>query len=235
MKRGDYIHKEHPKTRAEDDFWGQVCRTVKGVPVPQDQIDMIVCAIRKALQFEESDVLLDIGCGNGALSQYFFGAIRGFQGVDFSEYLIEIARKYFEQEPNHVFTEMDALDFLKQASDRERYTKLLCYGAFTYFPEDTARAILSELRQGYPRLGRVFIGNLPDTERADLFFKDRDQDPVLDDHLSPTGIWRSRNQFAELARDTGWDIAFSQMPGEFFAASYRYDALLTRDQGRPEA
>ena len=64
---GDFRHKEHPKTCAADDFWGQVSRTVNGVPVSQENIDIIVQAIRDGLSFSPDDVLLDIGCGNGGI------------------------------------------------------------------------------------------------------------------------------------------------------------------------
>lgn len=67
-----YRHLEFPKTKARDDFWGQISRTVNGEPVSEKDIGEIVTAIRQGLELESSDVVLDIGCGNGALSRYFF-------------------------------------------------------------------------------------------------------------------------------------------------------------------
>lgn len=64
--------KEHPKTVAQDDFWAQVKRTVNGQPVSQEQIDMIVARVKSGLILQRGDKLLDLACGNGALSRYFF-------------------------------------------------------------------------------------------------------------------------------------------------------------------
>jgi hypothetical protein len=84
--------KEYPKTLAPTDFWGQVKRTVNGQAVSEEQIQMILALIRRELQLDKDDRLLDLACGNGALSQYLFADCREFLGVDFSEVLIDVAR-----------------------------------------------------------------------------------------------------------------------------------------------
>ena len=89
----DFIHKEFPKTCERDDFFGQIKRTVHGKPVSEEQLTLIVGAIKSALNFTPKDVFLDIGCGNGALSHYLFDSCSSFLGVDFSDYLIEIAKE----------------------------------------------------------------------------------------------------------------------------------------------
>jgi cyclopropane fatty-acyl-phospholipid synthase-like methyltransferase len=66
FQKYDYI--EYPKSLPEDDYWGQVRRTVNGKPVAETQIAMIVNAIQLGLELESSDKILDIACGNGALS-----------------------------------------------------------------------------------------------------------------------------------------------------------------------
>jgi len=226
---GNYLHHEHPKTCAVDDFWGQVSRTVKGVPVDQKQIDMIVEAIQKGLDLSSDDVLLDLGCGNGALSKYFFNHCVAFRGIDFSEYSIQIAKKNFEIKNSHIFTEDDAVHFVKTDTEPERYTKVLCYGAFSYFSEDVARRLLVTINQLYINVRRVYIGNLPDKDLYSLFFtSDKPCNPDLDDPNSAIGIWRSINEFSWLASETGWQVEFIRMPEEFYSSHYRYDVLLRR-------
>ena len=50
------------------DLWGQVRRHAAGQPIDEEQIALTVGAIHDALQLQPKDVLLDLGCGNGALS-----------------------------------------------------------------------------------------------------------------------------------------------------------------------
>lgn len=227
----DFRHKEHPKTCAVDDFWGQVSRTVNGVPVSQENIDIIVQAIRNSLPLSPDDVLLDIGCGNGALSRYFFDECAGFQGIDFSQYLIQIAKDNFEKKPTHLFAETDAVEFVESEIDTDKYTKALCYGAFTYFSVDNAEKLLSTIATRYRNIDRILIGNLPDKDRAHLFYPEGvEYEPLLDDRESPLGIWRSKDEFRALASKTGWQVEFTVMPENFYSAHYRYDAVLSRQK-----
>lgn len=227
----DYNHKEYPKTRARHDFWGQVKRTVHGKAVSQEQIDMIVKAIKDGLLLSPEDTLLDIGCGNGALSQYLFSEVSQFHGVDFSEYLIGIAKEYFEKAPDFTFQGIDAVSYVNSGANPESFTKCLCYGAFTYFSYEDSEKVLSGLSGRFRNLQLVYIGNLPDRERAHLFYpEDKDFSGLLDDRNSPIGIWRSKDDFTQLAHRNGWDIDFYEMPVKFYAAHYRYDAILRRPE-----
>lgn len=225
----DYRYKEYPKTCAADDFWGQVSRTIGGEPVSQEHIDMIVQAIRNGLAFSSGDVLLDIGCGNGMLSHYFCDECAQFHGVDFSEYLIKVAKSNFEKKPTHLFTEIDAVQYVETEANPEKYTKALCYGAFTYFSFENAERLLAGIAKRFTNINLFFIGNLPDKERAHLFFPEgKDFRSLLDDRESSIGIWHSKEEFRDLANKTGWDVEFSVMPDDFYSAHYRYDALLKR-------
>lgn len=225
-----YLHKEFPKTKAADDFWGQVCRTVNGKPVSEKDIQSIVKAIENNLFFQPTDVLLDIGCGNGALSNYFFNKINGFLGVDFSEYLIQIAKDNFEKIPDYRFIYGDAAGFIYSGEQQpERYTKMLCYGAFAYLPFEDAKLFLNGLNEKFINIEICFIGNLPDKDRANLFYpKNKDYYDILDNSDSPIGIWRTKQDMANLAADCGWKVDFHIMPNSFYAAHYRYDVTLTR-------
>lgn len=223
-----FDHDAYAKTRAPDDFWGQIRRTVEGKPVSEAQIRMIVEAISTGLALESDDFLLDLACGNGALSHLFFDKCKEFLGVDFSKYLISVAKKNFEA-GSYNFVEMSAGDYVQQEKEPEKFTKVLCYGSFSYFPAADAEYMLRLLFEKFINVRTVFIGNLPDRECAEKFYKTNKPTPEeLSDCSSQIGIWRSRSEFAELARDAGWNVKFLSMPTDFYASYYRYDALLTR-------
>lgn len=226
---GDYIHKEHPKTCAPDDFWSQVKRTVNGKPVGEDQIALIVGAVLDGLKIEQGDTLLDLCCGNGALSDRIFSRCQGGLGVDFSEPLIAVAQKYFQAPPARVYRLQDAESFLQTTDDTARFTKALCYGAFQYLPQAMAENVLGLLYKRMPQISRFFVGNLPDKAKMGDFLKKR-PDAAMDenDAGSAIGIWRTEEEFSALARGCGWSAEFRRMPKQFYAAEYRYDAVLTR-------
>lgn len=224
-----FDHDAHARSKPDTDFWGQIRRTVNGQPVGEDQIDMIVQRIQEQLELAPGDTLLDLACGNGALASRFFGPLAGYLGVDFSPRLIEVAQKFFAQPPRVAFCTSGAAEHVQAEAEPERYTKVLCYGSFSYFSKADARTVLHALATRFTRVSHVFIGNLPDRERAHRFYTpDRLNPAELDDHESPIGIWRTPQAFIDLARAEGWKAEVSTMPSEYYAAHYRFDILLTR-------
>lgn len=227
LSQSEYDRLIHPTTCAPDDFWGQVRRTVNGKPVSQEQIDAIVCAIRAGLQLKQDDVLLDIGCGNGALASYLFDSVQAYLGVDISTSLIDVARKYFERAPSVRFSLQGASEYMVAEEHPSYFTKALCYGAFAYFSPSEAKDVLSAMHSRFSSVRTFFIGNLPDAEKADAFFAGRDALP-LDDCTTAIGKWYARAEFTELASSCGWDVSYTVMPENFYGAHYRFDATLTR-------
>lgn len=223
-----FDHDEYAKTRALDDLWGQVRRTVQGTPVSHDQIMMIVEAIRSALDIKPDDTLLDIACGNGALSHLLFDSCAGYLGVDLSGHLISVAKANFEAVPNYLFTQQGVAEYVRSESRAESFSKVLCYGSFPYFPAADAAEVLRTLFEKFSNVRAVFIGNLPDKDRAAEFYKKQPDIQELADCCSQIGIWRTRSEFTQLARDAGWQVKLSTMPAGFYASHYRYDALLSR-------
>ena len=223
-----FDHDAYAKSRAPDDFWGQVRRTVNGVPVSDDQIQMIVGAIRTALDLKPGDALLDIACGNGALSHLLFDSCARYLGVDLSEHLIGVAKANFESLPDYEFRREGAAEYVRSESRPERFSKVLCYGSFPYFPSADAAEVLRSLHDKFANVRSVFIGNLPDKNLAAEFYKRPPNAEELSDCFSQIGIWRTRDEFRQLAGETGWNVKYSTMPSGFYASYYRYDALLTR-------
>jgi SAM-dependent methyltransferase len=229
----EYTHdyEEYPKTLPRDDFWGQVRRTIYGRRVTEEELAVIVDAIKDGLRLSSNDALLDLMCGNGALTARLFNSCRSVLGVDLSSYLIEVAKEYFERPPQYLFAEEDVLTYVRSEPEPHRFTKAMCYGAFPLLAVDAAETMLTELRRRFANIERVLVGNLPDKDRAHLFFGDgfEQQRPNLCDPTSQIGVWWSEKDLYELAGACGWRASFSQLPTHVFNAHYRYDAVLEPD------
>lgn len=221
-------YEAHALTCDADDLWGQVKRTVNGRPLPDAQIAMIVDTVSTLLDLQPCDRLLDLCCGNGALSHHWFGQCAAGLGIDASPRLIEIASARFATRESDRFVVAEALAYLRRDSRPSNFTKAVCYGSLQYFSRERAAELLCALRTGFADIGRVVIGNIPDRERAPLFFAaDRVDEAVLDSPLEPIGVWYSMREFSTMARQCGWNCATSLMPEGFHAAHYRFDALLS--------
>ena len=223
------FYKDHPKTCSPDDFWGQVKRTVNGTPVSQDQIDMIVDAVVAGLELRKEDILLDLCCGNGALSTLLFKHCSGGLGVDFSEYLISIANRYFADSTNQAYILQDVVGFCENPITPQRFSKMVCYGSFPFIEHERAESLLCLLNSNFPNLERIFIGNCPDKNLLAEFYGERSFEPGTEnDPDSPIGIWRTQEEFASLAERCGWRATFHKMPNRYYASHYRYDVILTK-------
>lgn len=224
-----YMFKHHPETCDPDDYWGQVKRTVNGKPVSPDQIALIVDSIGNGLQLEADDTLLDLCCGNGALTSHLFARCAGGLGVDYSAFLIEVANRRFTRNGSERYLLSDALDYVLNGDGPDAFTKVLCYGAFPYFGPDAARSMLQALNRRFERVSHIYLGQLPDKSRMDRFFTDRAPAPgEADDPGSLLGIWRTPEELAALAEDAGWIVRPVHQPDQFFASHYRFDAVLSR-------
>lgn len=215
---------QHARTRPRDDLWGQVRRTVRGRPVGAEQIELIVATIVDQLRLGPEDTLLDLACGNGALSAKLHGRCRASLGVDISPYLVEVARERFETAA-HRFVVDDIAHHAETEPEPARFTKALCYGSLSYLSDADVGRMLGALRARFPNLCRVMLGNLPDPARAAAFHAE--PLPELGEPRSAIGVWRSPNDLARLAGE-GWRLSASNMPDTFFAAHYRFDAVLER-------
>jgi SAM-dependent methyltransferase len=222
------FYEDHPKTCATDDYWGQVKRTVNGKPVSDEQIQLILQTVSVELELAKEDILLDLCCGNGALSRLLFARCKGGLGVDFSEFLIEVAQRDFAIPPSQAYVCGDAVSYAKGEIAPERFTKALCYAAFSLLPHDDAASLLLTLRERFVNLRHVFIGNLPDKAKMHDFFRPEVYTPGIENNPdTPLGIWRTEAEFETLAGAAGWHVCFHRMPKHFFAAKYRFDVVLT--------
>ncbi|GAC1346248.1 MAG: hypothetical protein NVSMB18_27920 [Acetobacteraceae bacterium] len=216
---------QHARTRPRHDLWGQVRRTVHGNPVSSHQIGLIVAGILRHLDLGPQDVLLDLACGNGALSALLQPHCAGSLGVDVSGYLIEIAQERFATD-RYGFHAQDATDYVEQEPAPHRFTKALIYGSLSYLDDAALARLFRALHARFTRTDRVWLGNLPDPARAGAFYSPGTP-YALDEPRSAIGVWRSLADIGRLA-GPGWRVSASTMPPDFYAAHYRFDALLER-------
>ena len=224
----EFLHKEYPKSFERNDFWSQIKRTVNGQPVSKDQIDMIVTKVSNELELENQDTLLDLGCGNGALGNYFLKDIKYYVGVDFSEYLIGIANEYFQDEEKTLYVVDDMLSYIQKDNNSINYSKVLIYGCISYLKLNQSYNLLKGIRENIQSVEKIFIGNIPDLEFANKFYSNRNiREFDVNDPKSLIGVWWDKNILEEKFFKLGFDTKITKMPTEFYCSKYRMDITLT--------
>ncbi|MDR2507793.1 MAG: methyltransferase domain-containing protein [Candidatus Accumulibacter sp.] len=220
-----YDYLERPKTCVPDDFWGQVRHTENGKPISGEQLAMI----REGLDFKHGDALLDVCCGNGALGKNFFDEVKSYLGVDLSPCLIEIAEKNFVRRPTHTFHCREFKAFCETEEAPARFTKALWYAAFAYFSRPDVAAILRLLCDRFSGIRALFIGAVPDKDKAADFLARREGARLdLDDHTTAIGRWYAQQDLLQLLEECGWHGRIASMPKSFHQSHYRFNVVCTR-------
>jgi cyclopropane fatty-acyl-phospholipid synthase-like methyltransferase len=225
----NFDHDEFARSKPRDDFLSQIRRTVDGKPVSEEQMQLIENSIVMGLKLIKKDRVLDLACGNGVLSKRLFEKCNELHGVDLSIFLISVAQEYFQNLPKYKFSQSDIVDFLRNDSECLNFNKVLCYGSFSYLSEKEAKQTLTLLYKRYPNVSHIYIGNLPDYKKNNLFFKySKPSEEDLRLHTTTIGIWRSEEEFCSLSSKCGWRPTIHPMKKNFYSSSYRYDVLLKR-------
>ncbi|KJE35266.1 hypothetical protein UF64_11550 [Thalassospira sp. HJ] len=229
MPKPEEIYELHAASCNEDDFWGQVKRTVNGKPISEENIALIVEQSRNLLQLQRSDHVLDLCCGNGALTHRVFEDVEDVIGIDVSPSLIATAQKFFGSDKRIEYVVDDVLHGVKALAPDRAPSKAYMYGSLQYLPQGKVVELFKFLFDRFPELTRFMVGNVPDRQKKDAFYNSKSLSPDAgNDPASPIGVWYSKAELFEIASQCGWDVEFHQMPDGHHAHHYRYDAVLVR-------
>jgi cyclopropane fatty-acyl-phospholipid synthase-like methyltransferase len=126
------IAKHWAKDHAQDDWWVKTTDEFLSLLTP-------------------GSVILDIGCGPGVKSQYLVGHGFKVEGVDFSEGMINIAKKRLPAEKFHV------LDIKDLDSFNEKYNGILAQAVLLHIPKKEIKDTLIKIKDRLNPGGYLYI------------------------------------------------------------------------------
>lgn len=219
----------YSKNFEDTDFLRQTMRTIRGEPVSNEQIELVRDRIISNLELVDSDILLDICCGNGHLMAPLHKNLTYYTGIDNSPNLIRIANEYFSVRNISNFQCVDAVEFIARQDVQTKFSKALWYGALQYFSDKQVSTILNALHRKFVTISRVFIGNLPDREKAKKILSNHElKKNLLDRTNSPFGKWRSSEALEDLVDKNRWKCDVLHPTLNYHGSDYRIDLVLTR-------
>lgn len=212
----------------ETEFLEQVGRTAAGKPKfeslaeSQDQV-------LNVLNIKNSDIVLDLCCGNGIITHRIAGFCQKAVGVDYSESLINIAEKHFNL-PNLSYYCMSILDKDMHEVIGNQFSKIFMLGSLQYFQVEEFENILGVIRICSKEQSQVLIEGIPDIERMWTFYdteerraeyrrrKERNEDII--------GTWWNKEEIIEICNQN--KFACQILPATESYAHYRFDVKLSR-------
>ena len=225
MKDSEYDYTERPKLFDKNDFWRQVRRTINGKPVDETQINLIINQVCTILSLNKNDDLLDLGCGNGALTTRFSPYVSKIHGIDMSDYLIGVANEYFST--SKLTFESNTISAIIDQDRLKSYDKCLLYGVSSFLDDDLLEKLVFKFLQGGGK--SIFLGNVRDKVFANEFYGDNLSMHSLEDITSSMGKWRSKTWFSQIAKNGNFKVSYHKMKKDFYASKYYFDVLLQRN------
>lgn len=206
----------------------QTGKTVNGLEVGEDQLSLIVTQIVNCLGLNNTDHLLDFGCGNGLLTARLSKRARKVIGVDFTDSLLTYARHNNCYE-NIEYIRSDILDVSPDLLDN--ISSLVMYEVLQHLDLAEFRKLIANLdtlKSG----SRFFIGGIPDMDRIKSFY---DTDVKYDYYLTcelegrpHLGRWWLESELTNISADMRWDIKYFKQPNLLYTSHYRFDAVMVK-------
>jgi 2-polyprenyl-3-methyl-5-hydroxy-6-metoxy-1,4-benzoquinol methylase len=206
----------------------QTGKTVNGLEIEEDQLSLIVTQIVNCLGLNNTDSLVDLGCGNGLLTARLSKRAQKVIGIDFTDSLLTYARR------NNFYENIEYVrsDILEVSSDLlDSASSLVMYEVLQHLSLIEFRNLIANLDTLRPG-ARFFIGGIPDMAKIRSFY---DNDSKYDYYLTcelegkpHLGRWWLESELTNISADMGWVIKYFKQPNLLYTSHYRFDAVMVK-------
>jgi len=146
-------------------------------------------------------LVLDIGCGAGMKTKYLIE--NGFKviGIDFSEKMIEIAKR---EEPQGIFFVMDAKDL---SGLKENFDGIFAQAVLLHFPRKEAKSVLENWIKKIKKNGYLYITTkeIGPGQKAEMILEENDYGYKYERFFSFFTLEEIKNYLVELNMEICWE------------------------------
>jgi SAM-dependent methyltransferase len=210
-------------------FLKQVGKTVNGVEVDLDQINIIIDTISSGLLLEKNTNVVDLCCGNGILTKRISEKCNQISGVDYSSKLIKTANE-FNKLSNITYINSDITvlgpDFFKA------YDMVYMYEGLQHITMEDFYCVLTSISMNH-NIKKIFLGGIPDKELI-LNYYDTDEKWIYYQECENKGRphigkWWEKTEIEEVSQKFGFNVIIKSQDKNLYSSYYRFDCLLERE------
>ena len=232
---------EYPRRFDDTEFRRQGGRTARGgVPTPAEELEVVLAEAVERLELGRSHRLLDLCCGNGYLTERLAAVAREVVGVDFSEPMLEIARRFHggdasdgEGSVRYVQGSVLELDeVLGPPADVPPFDRVCMLESLHYFEPHQLGPMLAGIVDRTTPEAVVYLSGVTDAARKDNFF---DTPERRAEHrrrkaegTDVMGHWWRKDEIEGPAERLGMRCEFHPQNPALNTAHYRFDVVLRK-------
>ena len=221
-----------PRKSGRDEFLRQVGKTVHGQPISAEQLELLVADIIQKLNIKASDQVLDLCCGNGLVTSFVAGKCKQIVGVDYSSFLLEIARENFSV-PNVRYYCMSALDITPEKLHISApFTKIYMYEALQSFTEEQLAPLIERLLALSNETPVILLASIPHQRKLGKFYNTPELQQTYRKNRRTgalgLGTWWKQSVIRQTCSLYNLRCEFLPQPEKLHTAHYRFDVRITR-------
>lgn len=191
--------------------------------------------VQEKLKLDKNDVLLDVGCGGGVLTAALAPWVRSIDSIDYSNAMIERAKKWEDYFKNIRFRQGNLLN-LTDIFKKDSFTKLLVFSVLQYLNNyEDVRKSLKEINRVLNDRGIAFIGHNPDIEKRGAHLKSYEKlnlpkeelDRAME--LEDKRLWLDFAVIEDIAKEEGFkSCSRAEIDSNLFQSTHMFDFVLIK-------
>ncbi len=209
-------------------FLQQVGRTYLGEPISESEFKIIVNLIIETLDVAKEDVLLDLGCANGLLTNEVAKYAKFVTGFDINQDLLSVANENHKRNNiNYILSDIMDIDFRKYNAK-----KLYMFAVVQYLEHKMLKELLQKMSNQMESF-TLFIGDMLDQEKKLNFYHTKERKKFLFTELIENkkyhlGYWWHREHIVQLCEDLDLNVEIKDQNPDFQTSKYRFDVLISK-------
>jgi hypothetical protein len=219
------------EVKNEHDLFVEVGKTVAKEPISQAAFDLSIDLVRRDLELNGSDRLLELCCGNGLMTLRLAPFVREIRAVDFAQHLIDSARK-FRNVANVQYVCAEAAGYISELAANETFvpSKILLSDALGYFEPDALASVLASASKLTTHKLIFAATGIPCDDLKWNFYNTpervrryEENQRLASNSNDGIGRWWRREELERLARDQDLNLVIKDQPTEL--SNFRVDAI----------
>ncbi len=211
-----------------DEAMRQVGKTTLGAPVHREHLDLIVRTIVEQLDLSSTDAVVDLGCGNGLITDRVAANVKALVGIDVSPVLIADAGQY--RTADNVTYRVGDLTQPTTLGNLD-VAKAYSYEVLQHLVRPDLAALLGWLRTR-SEVTTFFAGSLPDRDRIRSFYDTDDRWQMYErrvkEGIEQIGTWWTKSEVGSVAQSCGFEALFYDQDPKLYTAHYRFDVVFKK-------